>query len=647
VVRAFVLAAVSAALFVAPARASDSRIVFSSKVGETQLWSVASDGSDLRQLTYAYGGGREELPSPDGRLVAFTTKVDENSTELAVGAADGSWFRIVARAQELSDVGWSSDGKWVSFRAFRQPAPGVFVNTLSIVRPDATDEHAVVTGRFGESDWSPSGPSLAVSDGERIVVYGVPSGSRRIVASYPGTGVSDPRWSPDGRRLAYLRLVDGALLVYDLPKGITRVVTIHQPGTPYRFGLVSWSPDGRQIAFSVPQAFTDDVYVVDANGGHEHAFPGVGSCEALKWSPGGTWVGVLWANYSPLPFAYLSALSADGSRRVLVTSDAAHAIDEAPVFVWSPDEREVFYATTTGSLVAVTPLAAHSRIVIPATTFPGFRPLAWSTEGNRLLLRRYQPDTFTPSELYSVDPGSRVIRVLTTDGQDHDQPAFSADGRRLAYVHLEDRGFRVVVAQADGSAPRDIGRGTRPSLSPSGDQVAFVRDGKVRIVGVAGGRERVFARGSWPAWSPDGRLIAFLRRGAVWVGNADGTGKRLLAGTPVDAQWGPPSWYPDNIQLYLPYRNGPGALIVDADGTGAGPPILPDVTSTAVSAPSPDAQQVAFETGSTDPPGWLTGQIHERIQVMPREGRNGVTVAETVDPPKGQLRRRLAWQPEP
>jgi len=122
-----------------------------------------------------------------------------------------------------------------------------------------------------------------------------PGAQPRPLTAGPGAKLA-PRWSPDGRTVAYLVDLDGGeahdIFVVDSVTGAQRNLT---PDIPYGIHYdLSWSPDGRHVAFAADRDGRFDTYVVEVETGAlrkvlDQPCP---DCE-LAWSPDGRWIAVM------------------------------------------------------------------------------------------------------------------------------------------------------------------------------------------------------------------------------------------------------------------------------------------------------------------------------------------------------------------
>ncbi len=186
--------------------------------------------------------------------------------------------------------------------------------------------------------------------------------------------------------------------------------------------------------------------------------------------------------------------------------------------------------------------------------------------------------------------GSGQTRLTRTVGPAWDGfPAFSRDGRRIAYMCGN---FEICVMNADGSDPvrvtsnpwpRHPVMDSVPTWSPDGTRIAFDRAQNGRddlyVVNVDGGGLHRLTNGAYDedaAWSPDGARIAFdgLDRAGnneIFVVNVDGSDRRQLTAS-ASFYNEAPAWSPDGQhiafgRLRLPF----GAYhvwVMKADGTG-------------------------------------------------------------------------------
>jgi TolB protein len=217
---------------------------------------------------------------------------------------------------------------------------------------------------------------------------------------------------------------------------------------------------------------------------------------------------------------------------------------------------------------------------------------AWSPDGTLLAFQRTpepSPADGLGSQIYLLNPDDGSVHPLTPPSKASAyDPAWSPDGRRMAFVRAYGGGSTLVVTEVDGGAERvleseaDV-RGTlaEPAWSPDGTRIAYTRTVLDRrhnfhpllyVVDANGGELRLLARDAGDAaWSPDGRRIAFAsvrdRHGKqcydqcifkreLYVMDADGTNPvRLTHNRGDDAA---PTWSPDGRQIaFASDRNYP------------------------------------------------------------------------------------------
>jgi len=167
--------------------------------------------------------------------------------------------------------------------------------------------------------------------------------------------------------------------------------------------------------------------------------------------------------------------------------------------------------------------------------------------------------------------GQRAIN-LTEDSPAHENhPAFSPDGRFLAFRSERDGGGLFVMGATGESVRRLTDFGDNPSWSPDGREIVFATEGESdphareqtselwTVSAASGEPRRIFAGDAvQPAWSPGGHRIAFwgVVQGTrdVWTVAADGSDpRRVTDASSVD--WSP-AWARDGSHLYFASDRG-------------------------------------------------------------------------------------------
>jgi Tol biopolymer transport system component len=314
----------------------------------TPALGIGSRLLDLIQSTPGPPAVQTPVWSPDGRRIAFLNR-HNGSKELSIVNADGSGQRKLTRyARSFATPAWSPDGRKIAFESLRNGDGGI-----SVVNADGSGERRLA-GNATAPTWSPDGQKLAFFSGSTIHVIDA-DGSEHTLMRLPAAGRRALAWSPDGRKLAFLQ--DGScgqfcfnLYVVNsdgsglrnltaklgIPRGVGAGVGAGPASDP------AWSPDGRKIAFVRLNAGLDrsPVYLVKADGSGLHNLTPkpVGAYADPAWSPDGrklAFVGERDGN------AEVYVMNANGSGQRNLTRNPAFDSDPA----WSPDGRKILFVS--------------------------------------------------------------------------------------------------------------------------------------------------------------------------------------------------------------------------------------------------------------------------------------------------------------
>lgn len=227
---------------------------------QSNLALINPDGTNLRTLTMSTPG-RNDLQaawSPDGTRIAFSRVADNISVAIHIINPNGTNLVRVSPAGALGVLddtpAWSPDGRRIAFtnQNFQDPSPAG--TQVWVMNADGTNRVRLTALPQGAGwpAWSRDGKiafgtATGVYEGDIYVMDA--DGSDISVLTNDVGRESDPKWSPDGRRIVYN--TNRALFVIDAD-GTNRTQLTSPPPGPWSYHDFGpgWSPDGKWIVFT-------------------------------------------------------------------------------------------------------------------------------------------------------------------------------------------------------------------------------------------------------------------------------------------------------------------------------------------------------------------------------------------------------------
>jgi Tol biopolymer transport system component len=500
-----------------PARRMAAALLAAAAVGAAvMLWLGLSRATRPRAvrvapLTSFPGDEVDPAVSPDGTRVAYAWNGgDGRDFDIWVRLVnDATPLRITEGAASDKTPAWSPDGSRLAFARYDASGCGIFLVSALGGAPrrlaDCGDPYEP------EMDWSPDGRSIAISarEGERParirLLAADGSAGRTVTDPPPGTyGDWSPAFSPDGRRIAFVRTIDSGvedLWIAGADGAAPRRMTFDNLGITG----VSWSRDGRSVVFSSNRAGPYSLWKLPASGGSPEWITGGGSKfkdpstararDLVAWE---NWIYEvnLWREPAGTP-------ADEGAAAVIAASADEWNFDPA----FSPDGSRVAFVSTRSGSYEIWTSAADGTDAHAVTSFGGVRVgrPSWSPDGATIVFTA-RPDG--PSDLYTVDAAGGPPRRLTREPGDEVAPAYSRDGRALYFGSRRSGEWQVWRMPSSGGAAVAVTRagGYAASESLDGHTLYF---------------SRFDAPGLWSKALPDGPetlVTALLERGdwASW-----------------------------------------------------------------------------------------------------------------------------------
>lgn len=235
----------------------------------TDIWMVRWDGSQQVRLTFTPDGESRPRWSPDGRYLAFVSSRQgaKGGQVWLLNRAGGEAMKVTEVKGGVADYAWSPDSRRLVL-VVNDPDPAVAA--AEEAREKAPDGAGKTPAPIVIDRYRFKADRDGFLRGERTHLYLFDLDSKKAEPLTPGPfEESSPAWSPDGRQIAFLRRhgpngdIDRTpnvdVFVMEARAGATprRLTT----STPLERGPVSWSPDGKLIAYLVGDDIKYSAYV--------------------------------------------------------------------------------------------------------------------------------------------------------------------------------------------------------------------------------------------------------------------------------------------------------------------------------------------------------------------------------------------------
>ncbi len=268
-----------------------------------------------------------------------------------------------------------------------------------------------------------------------------------------------PRWSPGQAFLAWVSAEadDIRLMLYDALAGdTTMLVGDLDPEQP-----PVWSPDGAHIAYVSDADGDYDIYMIDLETRTPTRLTFSAERERIgDWSPDGRWLVFTESGRDGLLLR-----NPDGVNRISLTDGADSAA------VWSPKGDRIAFLRDTGDgrdvyVLRPTDSGDWTRdteeLAVSGMLGDEFSP-SWSADGRRIAFVHRGAE---PSEIYSVLVDGKDQKQLTHNRVDDLSPVWASTGDMIVFVSYAYGNAEILYMNGDGADQLRITANDHPDTSP-------------------------------------------------------------------------------------------------------------------------------------------------------------------------------------
>jgi Tol biopolymer transport system component len=409
-------------------------------------------------------------------------------------------------------------------------------------------------------------------------------------------------WSPDGKHIGYMVVNHGRTTIWvaDADGSNPRQLTSEGFESASQPWTNMWSPDSKEIVYESTRTGNEDLWVVPIDGGKPRQLThDVRKDLHASWSSDGQWIAFTSDRGHQVD---VWAVPSHGGQEVRVTDDLATEDMQFGAPQWLPNTHTLLFsaATTSRSLWSTKSDGTGAARLSGDSDQVG--ALAVSPDGKQVAFVNVHPGNIHDLSVMPVSGGA--ARVLVAGGGNVLEPAWSSDGKYLAYRSDREGKSHVFIIPSVGGTPKRVSSGPEPENSAtwSGTDTSlfFLSSKDTRFGDV------------WQAFPGTSEPHRVTHYGSL-AGIGSRQGNSTLIGGAVDIRTG-------TVGLFQIKSDGSLSPIWDRSNIFAGP-IAPKGDSIIAMVPQPGGSFMPMMLGLNGGEGRPVGALNQAFIDWSNDGR--------------------------
>jgi Tol biopolymer transport system component len=491
--------------------------------------SAAPRIGSFAQLTDQPGEELHPSLAPDGSSFVYTSRASGNWDIYSqrVGGKNPVNLTPDSTADDTQPV-FSPDGKQIAFHSDRDGG-GIFVMGAS------GENVKRITDSCYDPAWSPDGsqivcattlatPTLRLASQSQIFLANVTTGERRALTPLASNAVQ-PNWSPHGYRIAYWAEIQGRLNIWTIPAGGGGPVAVTNDA-PIDWNPV-WSPDGSYLYFASDRGGSMNLWRLPID---ERSGKVLGEIQPVT-TPS-VYAASISFSRTGGEMVYAQSTQTSNIYRVRFDPERETAIGQPEPVTQGTRDAGSGQPSPDGEWVVFSDSLLKNNIFLVRSDGSGLRQVtddsyrnrwpAWSPDGKQLAFFSNRGGNF---DVWVVRPDGGGLHQLThTQHGSLTHPVWSPDGKRMIYSMMNETPLVIEPDKPwNSQSPQALPPLTEPGTwfevanwSPDGKKVAGFQlrdDGKFTGIGIYSFETRKYERitdfGFEPNWLNNGRSLVF------------------------------------------------------------------------------------------------------------------------------------------